>query len=110
MINPGHPYERGGKPQEYLVQLDDYVGPLDRLLRLVEKQEVDIASLPIYAVIQQLVDFLEAVSYADIDEGGRCLLQAATLLAIKAHLLLPEPEATGGAEGASMMISRVVWL
>lgn len=99
MIFPDHPHERGGKPQEYFVQLDDYVGPLDRLLRLVEKQEIDAASVPVYAVIQQLVDFLEAVSYADIDEGGRFLVLAATLLAVKAHLLLPEQDAAAGAEG-----------
>ncbi len=99
MINPDHPRERGGKPPEYCVQLDDYVGPLDRLLRLVEKQDIDAASMPVYAVIQQLVHFLEAVSYADIDEGGRFLVLAATLLAIKAHLLLPEQEAAAGIEG-----------
>ncbi len=99
MINPDHPHERGGKPQEYFVQLDDYAGPLDRLLRLVEKQEIDVTSLPVYAVIRQMVDFLEAVSYADIDEGGRVLVMAATLLAIKAHLLLPEQEAAAVTAG-----------
>lgn len=84
---------------EYIVQLDDYEGPLDRLLRLVEKREIDYASVPVYTVIRQLVDFLEAVSYADIDEGGRFLVLAATLLAIKAHLLLPEQLAAASAEG-----------
>jgi segregation and condensation protein A len=84
---------------DYLVKIDDYEGPLDRLLRLVEKQEIDAASVPVYAVIQQLVDFLEAVSYADIDAGGRFLVLAATLLVIKAHLLLPEQEAAAGTEG-----------
>jgi len=101
LINPDHPREGGGKTRECLVQLDDYAGPLDRLLRMVEKQEIDAASLPIYAVVQQLVDFLEAVSYADIDEGGRNLVLAATLLAIKAHLLLPDQKTAGGEEGDS---------
>jgi segregation and condensation protein A len=85
---------------EYLVRLDDYMGPLDRLLRLVEKQDIDAASMPVFAVIQQLVEFLEAASYADIDEGGRFLVMAATLLAIKAHLLLPEQDAGDGKEGS----------
>jgi segregation and condensation protein A len=99
LIISDHPRQHGGKPSEYIIQLDDYEGPLDKLLRLVAKKEIDAASVPVYAVIQQLVDFLEAVSYADIDEGGRCLVLAATLLAIKAHLLLPEQEAAAGAEG-----------
>jgi segregation and condensation protein A len=84
---------------EYIVQLDDYEGPLDRLLRLVEKKEIDAASVPVYVVVRQLVSFLEAVSYADIDEGGRFLVLAATLLAIKAQLVLPEQEAAAGKEG-----------
>jgi segregation and condensation protein A len=88
---------RGVKP---VILLEDYEGPLDRLLRQVEKQEIDALTVPVAAVIQQLVDFLEAASYADIDEGGRFLVLAATLLAIKAHLLLPDPEAAAGAEGS----------
>jgi segregation and condensation protein A len=84
---------------DYLVRIEDYEGPLDKLLRLVQKQEIDAVSVPVYAVIRQLVDFLGAVSYTDIDEGGRFLVLAATLLSIKAHLLLPEHETATGAEG-----------
>lgn len=84
---------------KYVVRIDDYEGPLDRMLRLVQKQEINIASVPVHEVIQQLVDFLEAVSYSDIDEGGRCLVLAATLLVIKAHLLLPEQETAADADG-----------
>jgi segregation and condensation protein A len=96
---PDQPRLRGGKPPECIVQLDDYEGPLDKLLRLVEKQEIDISSVSVYTVILQLVDFLEAVSYDDIETGGRFLVLAATLLAVKAHLLLPEQEIAAGAEG-----------
>jgi segregation and condensation protein A len=91
------PQEGGDRPL-YLVKIDDYEGPLDRLLRLVEKQVIDASTVPVHVVIQQLVDFLEAVSYADIDEGGRFLVMAATLLAIKAQLLLPQREAAADAE------------
>lgn len=93
------PLVRRGKPQQYVIRLEDYEGTLDKLLRLVEKQEIDISSVSVYTVILQLVDFLEAVSYADIDEGGRVLVMAAALLAIKAHLLLPEQEVAACAEG-----------
>jgi len=85
---------------DYLIKLDDYEGPLDRFLKLVEKQEIDAALVPVYTVIRQLVDCLEAVAYADIDEGGRFLVLASTLLAIKAHLLLPQQEAASGMDGA----------
>lgn|GEM_PF-1017353 len=101
MIIPEYssPLVRRGKPQQYVIRLEDYEGTLDKLLRLVEKQEIDISSVSVYTVILQLVDFLEAVSYADIDEGGRVLVMAAALLAIKAHLLLPEQEVAACAEG-----------
>jgi segregation and condensation protein A len=96
---PDQPRLRGGKPPEWIVQLDDFEGPLDKLLRLVEKQEIDISSVPVYAVILQLVAFLEADSYDDIDTGGRFLVLASNLLAIKAHLLSPDREIAAGAEG-----------
>ncbi len=85
---------------DYLIKLDDYEGPLDRLLKLVEKQEIDAALVPVYTVIRQLIDCLEAVAYADIDEGGRFLVLASTLLAIKAQLLLPQQEAASGLDGS----------
>lgn len=84
---------------DYLVKLEDYEGPLDRLLRLVEKQEIDAASVSVYAVVLQLVAYLEAVSYADIEEGGRYLVLASTLLAIKAQTLMPQQEAAAGRDG-----------
>lgn len=93
-----HQSQEGGDKPQYLVKIDEYEGPLDRLLRLVEKQVIDPSAMPVHVVIQQLVDFLEAVSYADIDEGGRFLVLAATLLAIKAQLLLPQQEEAVGAE------------
>ncbi len=79
---------------DYLVKLDEYEGPLECLLRLVEKQEIAATSVPVCAVIRQLVECLAAVSYADVDGGGRFLVLAATLLAVKAQLLLPQPEET----------------
>lgn len=86
---------------DYLIKLDNYEGPLDRLLRMVEKQEIDAATVPVYAVIRQFVECLAAVSYADIDGGGRFLVLAATLMAIKAQVLLPQQESAAGEEGVS---------
>jgi segregation and condensation protein A len=81
------------------IRTDDYEGPLERLLRLVEWQEIEAASLRVFVIIRQLVDCLAAASYSDIDKGGRYLLLAATLLALKARNLLPGSGGASGLEG-----------
>lgn len=77
---------------KYQVKLDVYEGPLDLLLRLVERQEIAVASVSVCEIIEQFLAYFTTLDLTDIDEGSRFLVTAAALLAVKAQLLLPQPE------------------
>jgi len=77
---------------EYKVQLDSFAGPLDLLLYLVRKEEVDIYDIPVARVTEQYIQYLEMLKMLDIDLAGEFLVMAATLMEIKSVMLLPKPE------------------
>jgi segregation and condensation protein A len=77
---------------EYKVQLDSFAGPLDLLLYLVRKEEVDIYDIPVARVTEQYIQYLEMLKMLDIDLAGEFLVMAATLMEIKSIMLLPKPE------------------
>lgn len=77
----------------YQVALDSFHGPLDLLLYLVKKDEVDILDIPISRLADQFADYLTAMQELDVELAGDFLVMAATLMEIKARSLLPqEPE------------------
>jgi segregation and condensation protein A len=74
-------------------QLPSYEGPLDLLLDLIRKQEINIADIPIAKITSQYLDYLRALENLDINLGGEFILMAATLIHIKSKMLLPpDPE------------------
>jgi segregation and condensation protein A len=80
----------------YTVALDAFHGPLDLLLYLVKKHEVDVRDIPIAPIAQQFLDYLTVLQVADVELAGDFLVMAATLMEIKSKMLLPqavEPEA-----------------
>ncbi len=83
--------------RDYLVELDVFRGPLDLLLYLVKRDEVDIRDIPIARVAEQFKEYLEVVKLIDVEGAGDFLVLSATLMEIKSKLLLPRPE-TGPAE------------
>ena len=76
----------------YRVDLDIFAGPLDLLLYLVRKDEVDIYDIPISHITEQYVNHIEMLKKLDIDLAGSFLVMAATLMEIKSAMLLPRPE------------------
>ena len=84
---------------EYRVNLDVFAGPLDLLLYLVRKEEVDIYDIPIARLTAQYVEYIELLSGLDIDLAGDFLVMAATLMEIKSAMLLPRPEEGERQEG-----------
>ncbi|GAB4160748.1 MAG: segregation/condensation protein A [Planctomycetaceae bacterium] len=78
---------------EYRVQLDLYEGPLDLLLYLVRRNEVDILELPIATITEQFLEFQEVLEFLDLEGIGDFLVTAAALLELKSHHALPSPEA-----------------
>jgi len=76
----------------YRVNLDIFAGPLDLLLYLVRKEEVDIYDIPIARITNQYVHYIEMLKSLDIDLAGDFLVMAATLMQIKSAMLLPQAE------------------
>ena len=76
----------------FKVDLDIFAGPLDLLLYLVKKHEVDITEVPIAKVTEEFVAYLEVLEELAIDQVGEFVELASVLLEIKARKLVPRPE------------------
>lgn len=76
----------------YKVKLDVFEGPLDLLLYLIQKEEVDIYDIPISKITDQYLEYLELMQLLDLNIAGEFLVMAATLMHIKSKLLLPPDE------------------
>ena len=77
---------------DYRVNLEIFAGPLDLLLYLVRKEEVDIYDIPIAKITNQYIRYIELLKSLDIDLAGDFLVMAATLMQIKSAMLLPKAE------------------
>jgi segregation and condensation protein A len=73
----------------YEIKLDIFQGPLDLLLYLIRKNEVDIYNIPIALITQQYVEYLDTMRSLNLDLAGEYLVMAATLAHIKSRMLLP---------------------
>ncbi len=76
----------------YKVKLEAFEGPLDLLLFLIKKSEVDIYDIPVAEITQQYLEYIEIIQLLDIEAASDFILMAATLMRIKAQMLLPKPE------------------
>ena len=85
---------------DYQVRLSSFQGPLDLLLYLIRRAEVDIEAIPIHEITEQYFAFLNQIDRIDIDLAGEFLVMAATLIEIKSRTLAPPAEGDGeGADG-----------
>ncbi|HJZ91641.1 MAG TPA: segregation/condensation protein A [Gemmataceae bacterium] len=82
----------------YQVALDAFHGPLDLLLYLVKRNEVDVRDIPIARIAEQFLDHLHAIQTIDVEWAGDFLVMAATLMEIKSKLLLPRTEGDATSE------------
>lgn len=76
---------------EYKVSLEVYNGPLDLLLYLIRREEVDIYDIPIATITEQYVQYVELLRQLDPEAVSEFLVLAATLMEIKSRMLLPRP-------------------
>jgi segregation and condensation protein A len=74
---------------EYRIKLQVFEGPLDLLLFLIRKNEIDIYDIPIESVTRQYIDALHAMRELDLEVAGEFFVMAATLMEIKSRMLLP---------------------
>jgi segregation and condensation protein A len=90
--NPGS----GGESEErqvYRIELDIYSGPLDLLLYLVYRNEVDIFNIPISEILEHYLAYVEVIKELDIEIAGDFMVMASRLMNIKSRLLMPGPQA-----------------
>jgi segregation and condensation protein A len=74
----------------YKVQLPVFEGPLDLLLYLIMKEEINIYDIPIAKITDQYVEYLEVMQLLDLEIAGEFIVMAATLMHIKSKMLLPQ--------------------
>ena len=96
------------QPEEFESALDalpvrvenvNFEGPLDLLLHLIKRNEVNIYDIPIALITTQYLDTITVMQELDLDIAGEFLVMAATLIHIKSKMLLPRPETSAQVEG-----------
>jgi segregation and condensation protein A len=85
--------------EAFPVKLSNFEGPLDLLLHLIRKSELNIHDIPIALITAQYLDAIAFMQELDLDVAGEFLVMAATLIHIKSKMLLPRPETAAGVEG-----------
>jgi segregation and condensation protein A len=75
---------------DYTFRLEGFEGPLDLLLHLIQKNELDIFNIPIALITEQYLEYLQLMKVLNLDVAGEYLLMASTLLHIKSKMLLPK--------------------
>jgi segregation and condensation protein A len=96
-MDQAHDFESA--PDAFPVKLSNFEGPLDLLLHLIRKHEVDIHDIPIALITAQYLAAIALMQELDLDVAGEFLVMAATLIHIKSKMLLPRPETAAGVEG-----------
>jgi len=91
---------------DYEVKLEIFEGPLDLLLHLIHKNEVDIFDIPITTITEQYLAYLEMMKALNISVAGDFLVMASTLVHIKSRMLLPTSDEDGEEEDPRDEITR----
>ncbi|MBI4887967.1 MAG: segregation/condensation protein A [Acidobacteria bacterium] len=79
-------------PDAYHVTLAAFEGPLDLLLHLIRRSEVNVCDIPIALITQQYLAYIELMQELNLDVAGEFLVMASTLIHIKSRMLLPRPD------------------
>ncbi|MDR0736524.1 MAG: segregation/condensation protein A [Zoogloeaceae bacterium] len=87
-------------PDALEVMLEAFEGPLDLLLYLIRKANVDILDIPMAALTRQYLDYVEVMRSRNLELAAEYLVMAAMLIAIKSRMLLPRPGAADGEDAA----------
>ena len=80
--------------ESYPVRVPVFEGPLDLLLHLIKRHELDIYDIPISVITQQYLEYIDLMQELNLDVAGDFLVMAATLIHIKSRMLLPRPDPT----------------
>ena len=92
------PFDLYIPPEALEVFLDSFEGPLDLLLYLIRKQNINVLDIPMAELTRQYLGYVEMMRRTQLELAAEYLLMAAVLIEIKSRLLLPKPPALPGAE------------
>jgi len=81
-----------GDAHDYQVDLDTFHGPLDLLLYLVKRDEIDVLDIPVGRVAEQFREHLDVLTLIDVERAGDFIVMMATLTEIKSRMVLPHAE------------------
>jgi segregation and condensation protein A len=87
-----------GTPHDYQVDLDTFRGPLDLLLYLVKRDEIDVLDIPVGRVAEQFKEYLDVLTLIDVERAGDFIVLMATLTEIKSRMVLPHAPEQAEAE------------
>ena len=99
-VEPELPDREGGESHRssliahgssYRVRIDLFEGPLDLLLHLIKKNEVDVVNIPVATITEQYLAYLDVLRELNLDIAGEYLVMAATLALVKSRMMLPSP-------------------
>jgi segregation and condensation protein A len=91
-----------------LVEFDRFQGPLDLLLHLIRSQDIDVFDIPISTITKQFLQAIQGLDAHDLDGAGEFLEMAATLIRIKAQMLLPRPMEDGEEDPRAELVRRLL--
>jgi segregation and condensation protein A len=87
-------FQSSGDDSGITIRLEAFEGPLDLLLHLIKREEVDIWNIPIARITEQYLGYLQIMKDLNINLAGEWLMMAATLIYIKSRMLVPQEPAT----------------
>src|SRR5512137_2234579 len=88
--NQNSEFQPSAESSGITIRLDAFEGPLDLLLHLIKKEEIDIWNIPIAHITEQYLEYLEVMKDLNINVAGEWLMMAATLIFIKSRMLVPQ--------------------
>lgn len=93
---------------EYKVMIDAFEGPLDLLLHLIKKSNIDIVNINIVDITKQYLDYINCMEEMNLDIASEYLTMAAELIEMKSNILLPKPEMDDVEEERQNLINRLL--
>jgi segregation and condensation protein A len=97
--------------QQMDVSLEMFEGPLDLLLHLIKKNDLEISDIPIAQITHEYLEYLDVLKDLNLEMAGEFLVMASTLMQIKAQMLLPSPdtgEEDGGPDPRAELVNKLL--
>lgn len=96
------------REEYFLVDLDRFQGPMDLLLHLIRTQDIDVFDIPISKITDQFLQAIRGVETHNLDGAGEFLEMAATLIHLKAQMLLPRPSDEEDEDPRAELVRRLL--